>query len=110
MDTGHDQGALLRRAERGVIETRTFGVFQIQFLEGPTDNPIRVLAPGGVKFRERYDFAIDGAGWSILVDILREGRKDKHWIPYYLSCFIAVVRKFPRGFDLLEAPVRIVKG
>jgi hypothetical protein len=110
MDTEHDQDALLRRVDRDVVETLgDFGVFQVQFLEGPTDNPIRVLAPGGTKYREQYDFAIEGAGWLILCDILGlPGRRgDRSTTPYYLSCFIAVVRKFPRSFDLLNDPVQV---
>ena len=109
MGTEHDSDALLRRSDSDVVETRGFGVFQVQLLEGPTDNAIRVLGPGGMKYRERYDFGIEGAGWNILVDILGlPGWKgDGSATPYYLSCFIAVVRKFPRSFDLLEEPSQV---
>jgi hypothetical protein len=109
MGTEHDSDTLLRGSDHDVIETRGFGVFQVQLLEGPTDNPIRVLGPGGVDYREQYDFAIEGAGWNILVDLLGlPGWKgDDSGKPYYLSCFIAVVRKFPRNFDLLNEPVQV---
>jgi hypothetical protein len=109
MDTEHDQDALLRRVDRDVVETQGFGVFQVQLLEGPTDNAIRVLTPGGTKYREQYDFGVEGAGWSILCDILGlpGWRGDRSTIPYYLSCFIAVVRKFPRSYDLLNDPVQV---
>jgi hypothetical protein len=111
MDTEHDQKILLRREdfERDVIETRDFGNFQVQLLEGPSDCPIRVLAPSDPGIRERFDFAIEGSGWNILVDILKlpGWRGDHSTTPYHLSCLIAVVRKFPRSFDLLEDPSKV---
>jgi hypothetical protein len=112
MDTEHDQDALLRRADHDVVREDGFGVFQVQLLEGPTDNPIRVIGPGGVDYRESYTFGIEGEGWNILVDILGlPGQPaDRSTVSYHLSCLISLVRHFPRSFGLLEDPVRVPRA
>ena len=85
-----------------VIETNTYGVFEFQLLEGPTDNPIRIRLIGGGNSPESYTFGIEGVGWNIAADILHAARKDSSTTPYHLSCFISLVRQFPGSFDLLE--------
>ncbi len=107
MDTGNDQDALLRGAERDVVREDSYGVFKVQLLEGPTDNPIRVLGPARLlaDHQESYTFGIEGEGWNILVDILGlPGQPaDPSTIPYHLSCLISLVRHFPSNFGLIEA-------
>lgn len=108
MDTEHDQDTLFRGVDgSNIVKEDSFGIFQVQILEGPSDNPIRVIVPGGVDYRESYTFGIEGEGWSILVDILRLNGEDRGTISYHLSCLISLVRHFPDNFGLLEAPRRI---
>lgn len=105
MGTEHDSTALLRGDDvEDVVKEDGFGVFLVQILEGPTDNPIRVVGPGGVRpsYQEYYTFGIEGAGWNVLVDMLQligDARRD---IPYHLSCFISLVRHFPENWGLLD--------
>lgn len=111
MDIEHDQDTLFRGIDGSdIVKEDGFGVFQVQILEGPTDNPIRVIGPGGIDYRESYTFGIGGEGWSILVDILRLNGEDRGTIAYHLSCLISLVRHFPDNFGLLEAPRQVPRA
>ena len=108
MGTEHDPDALFRGVDGSdVVKEESFGRFKVQILKGPTDNPIRVLSPGGVDYQESHTFGIEGEGWNILVDILALKGDDRSTISYHLSCFISLVRHFPENFGLLEAPSRV---
>ena len=111
MGTEHDPDALFRGVDGSdIVKEDGFGVFQVQILEGPTDNPIRVIGPGGDDCRESYTFGIEGEGWNILVDILRLTGDERSTISYHLSCLISLVRHFPANFGLLEAPGRVPRA
>ena len=51
-----------------MIEERQVGEYSVQFLEGPTDNPIRVVSP----FGHSYTFWIEGVGWRMLAKALEK--------------------------------------
>ncbi len=59
--------------EREVVSEERIGNigegFLVQILEGPTDNPIRIIAAWG----HRYTFWIEGVGWRLLSRILDSG-------------------------------------
>lgn len=93
-----------------VVKEQTFGVFKVQILEGPTDNPIQVRLIGGeVNGQESYTFGINGEGWNILVDILALKGRDRSTIPYHLSCLLSLVRNFPTNFGLLKIDLSSAK-
>ena len=55
-------------SDREVVEERRIGKYLVQFLEGPTDNPIRVIS----GFGHSYTFWIDGVGWKMLARALEK--------------------------------------
>lgn len=85
------------------VDCKVFGVYRVEILEGPTDNPIRVVAPGGLDHQAFYTFGIEGAGWNLLTDMLQliEPTRSRD-IPYHLSCFISLVRHFPENWGLID--------
>ncbi len=103
MDTEHDQDALLRRATRSdVVETRNFGTFELQLLEGPTDNPIRLITHRGGR---SFTFGVEGTGWKILSKIWRgdrlaaEGDAAGTRVGAYL---IGLAQVYPEEFGVIE--------
>ncbi len=52
--------------DREVVDERQVGEYCVQLLEGPTDNPIRVVS----GFGHSYTFWIEGVGWKMLARAL----------------------------------------
>lgn len=102
MDTANDSGILLQRGiGDDVVKRDGYGVYAVEILEGPTDNPIRLVGPGDVDpaYQEFYTFGIEGTGWRLMLDILQQ---PEYFIEAYLDRFYFLVRRFPDNFDLLE--------
>jgi len=60
-------------SELEVVSEDRIGEFVIQLLEGPTDNPIRIVT----GFGHQYTFWIEGAGWKILNQLLDSEAEDE---------------------------------
>ncbi len=56
---------------KSVVLEYKVGSFRVQILEGPTDNPIRILSD---SMAHAYTFWIEGVGWNILVGLHPENR------------------------------------
>ncbi len=53
--------------QQPVVASQQVGTYYVvQLLEGPTDNPIRVISGWG----NSYTFGIEGTGWNILTELL----------------------------------------
>ncbi len=56
-----------------VVSEERVGEYLVQILEGPTDNPIRVISAWG----HSYTFWIEGVGWKMLAKAINSDQEFK---------------------------------
>lgn len=92
MDAANDSGALLQReSDREVVQEEKIGQYQVQLLEGPTDNPYRVLVG-----QESYTFYIEGMAWNIMCLIMRSGTKEQK--ESFIGALLHLIESSPEAF------------
>jgi hypothetical protein len=77
--------------------------FVVQFLEGPTDNPIRVISGWGLH---HCTYWIEGVGWRILCRIL-DSNATQTIKAQHIRSLVELTKLYP---DMVDATYRFASG